>query len=243
MYVFTLLFLGGWGFFALFWAFVKVLDGQYLAFVALVGLAAFCFGIAIQSMRVQSRKVFPEGRFDADGSTILPDRWFNISLLAGTSGLVLAMAVIAVFVPMRKLDLPMSGPPTSWMVITAAAAGTLYGLPLVINNLRHRTTKYLRMTPDGVEIYEGRSPVTAQWDQIRSIGGGDALRDPSQATKLVVMMDGGKTATLSGGAFTPEGTALRDLVRFYWQHPENRGELTNGAALQRLDRAARAQSK
>lgn len=243
MYVFTLLFLGGWGFFALFWAVLKGLDGQLMALVTLLGLAAFCFGIAVQSLRVQTRKVVPEGRFDPEGLTILPDRLFNIALLVGTSGLVLAMALIAIFMPMHKLDLPMPGPPTSWMVITFAAAGAIYGLPLVINNLRHRTTKYLRITPDLVEIYEGRSPVTARWDQIRSIGGGDQLRDPSQATKLVIMMDDGKTATLSGGAFTPEGTALRDLVRFYWQHPENRGELTSGAALERLNRAARAQSK
>ena len=171
---------------------------------------------------------------------MLPDRWFNISLQIATTGLVLAMALIAAFVPLHKLDLPMPGPPTSWMVITFAAAGALYGLPLVINNLRHRTTKYLRMTPEGVQIYEGRSPVTAKWDQVRAVGGGDTLRDPSQVTKLVVSIDGGKAATLSGGAFTVEGTALRDLVRFYWKHPESRPELTNGEALVRLNRAAHA---
>jgi hypothetical protein len=36
------------------------------------------------------------------------------------------------------------------------------------------------------------------------------------------------------GAMTPEGTALRELVRFYWQHPESRGELSDGGALKRL---------
>jgi hypothetical protein len=32
----------------------------------------------------------------------------------------------------------------------------------------------------------------------------------------------------------PDGSAMRDLVRFYWQHPDSRGELTDGRALERL---------
>jgi hypothetical protein len=40
--------------------------------------------------------------------------------------------------------------------------------------------------------------------------------------------------TIAAGAITPDGTALRELVRFYWEHPESRGELTDGRALKRL---------
>jgi hypothetical protein len=33
---------------------------------------------------------------------------------------------------------------------------------------------------------------------------------------------------------TPDGSAMRELVRFYWQHPESRDELTDESALKRL---------
>ncbi|PRC42618.1 hypothetical protein C6A85_000000109565, partial [Mycobacterium sp. ITM-2017-0098] len=44
----------------------------------------------------------------------------------------------------------------------------------------------------------------------------------------------GRTRTLASDWYTPGGRAVRKLVRFYWQHPECRGELTDGRAAQRL---------
>lgn len=39
----------------------------------------------------------------------------------------------------------------------------------------------------------------------------------------------------SPGSYTPKGTALIELVRFYWRHPEQRTELADGRALERLE--------
>lgn len=44
----------------------------------------------------------------------------------------------------------------------------------------------------------------------------------------------GRTRTLASDWYTPGGRAVRKLVRFYWQHPECRDELTDGRAAQRL---------
>jgi len=41
-------------------------------------------------------------------------------------------------------------------------------------------------------------------------------------------------AAMAAGGCTPDGRALREMVRFYWRHPECRGELTDGDALKRL---------
>jgi len=35
-------------------------------------------------------------------------------------------------------------------------------------------------------------------------------------------------------AYAPDGAALFWLIRYYWRHPEARGELTNGTAIERL---------
>jgi hypothetical protein len=40
--------------------------------------------------------------------------------------------------------------------------------------------------------------------------------------------------TLTALSFTPDGAALRELVRFYWQLPEARDELTDGRGAKRL---------
>jgi hypothetical protein len=40
--------------------------------------------------------------------------------------------------------------------------------------------------------------------------------------------------TLAASAMTPDGAALRELVRFYWQHADSRDELTDGRVLKRL---------
>lgn len=74
---------------------------------------AACFGIAVQSVRVQTNNIVPRGRYDENGSTFLPDRWFNRALQIATTGLVLAMALIAVFLLLRKMELPMPGPEAS----------------------------------------------------------------------------------------------------------------------------------
>ena len=52
---------------------------------------------------------------------------------------------------------------------------------------------------------------------------------------MVITMEGGSTLLFEApGIYTERGTALVELVRFYWQHPEQRAELTDGRALQRL---------
>ncbi|MGV0794345.1 hypothetical protein [Mycolicibacterium sp. XJ1819] len=40
--------------------------------------------------------------------------------------------------------------------------------------------------------------------------------------------------TMPAASFTSEERRLRELVRFYWQNPDHRDELTDGQALKRL---------
>ncbi len=49
---------------------------------------------------------------------------------------------------------------------------------------------------------------------------------------MVVTLKNGKALLMEApGTYTPKGTALIEMVRFYWQHPEQRDELTDGRAL------------
>ncbi len=52
----------------------------------------------------------------------------------------------------------------------------------------------------------------------------------------MMMSDGRPSTLVAADSYTPDGKALRELVRFYWQHPEHRCELTDGRALERLSK-------
>ena len=57
-------------------------------------------------------------------------------------------------------------------------------------------------------------------------------RQPSGTTYITTA--DGQTRTLASDWYTPTGHALRELVCFYWQHPELRDELFDGRAEDRL---------
>jgi hypothetical protein len=44
----------------------------------------------------------------------------------------------------------------------------------------------------------------------------------------------GRTRTQVVDSYTSGGTALRRLVRYYWINPDQRAELTDGKAIERL---------
>jgi hypothetical protein len=107
--------------------------------------------------------------------------------------------------------------------------------PMLWRNVsRGGTTKYLRLTPNGFELSEGLRSNSGDWEQVRDVS--DEAPSPKAPTPsaVVFVMSDDTAPTITAGAMTPDGTALRELVRFYWEHPEFRGELTDGGALKRL---------
>jgi hypothetical protein len=49
-----------------------------------------------------------------------------------------------------------------------------------------------------------------------------------------VEMQDGSNHVVNAANFTPHGVALYWMMRHYWRHPEDRIELTDGRALERL---------
>ena len=110
----------------------------------------------------------------------------------------------------------------------------LIGVPLLWRNFRRGSTKYLRLTPSGFELEEGWRSQSGDWDQVKDVTDAAPGQQTSTSGPVVFVMSDGSAPTIAAGSMTPNGKALRELVRFYWQHPESRGELTDGRALERL---------
>jgi hypothetical protein len=73
---------------------------------------------------------------------------------------------------------------------------------------------------------------------MRSYGVGPFKREVRETyarCSITVELANGKTAALSNAEnYATDGNALRELIRFYWQHPEHRVELSDGRAQERL---------
>ena len=102
------------------------------------------------------------------------------------------------------------------------------------NVSRGGTTKYLRLTPQGFELSEGLRSASGDWAQVMDISDQVPRQQAPSPGAVVFVMSDESTPRIAAGAMTPDGSALRDLVRFYWEQPDSRGELTDGRALKRL---------
>jgi hypothetical protein len=90
------------------------------------------------------------------------------------------------------------------------------------------------MTVDGLEFGNTVSSAERSWDEIAQIADrAQQARHPSGTTYITTA--DGRTRILPSDWYTPGGHALREFVRFYWKHPDDREELTDGRALQRLE--------
>jgi len=105
---------------------------------------------------------------------------------------------------------------------------------------RIRAESYLRVGLDGVETCSAQFAdyKHSDWANITDILDQPPNRRRPIRRGLIVFQctRGGKSvgSTFYADALTSDYDALREWVRFYWQHPEARAELTDGRALERL---------
>jgi hypothetical protein len=99
---------------------------------------------------------------------------------------------------------------------------------------------YLNLNPVGFHANE--KPVKAgRWEDVVDIldhlpSTGSSLRQKPLTPIVFVMRDGSSQVLLDGAWYSNKRNAMFWMVRNYWLHPEQRGELLNGVALERLAR-------
>jgi hypothetical protein len=223
----------GFGLLCTIWTVVTLKRGEYLTAIVVLGFAGFCFGLIVPFIIIKTGRVTPRGAFDAAGTTIQPDRRVEVLSLLWGLVTVAAMGLFAILFPLGKLDIPV--PHTMRFYIPfLGAAGAVMGAPTLWRRVRRGRGTYLRLTADGFEFSKGLSSRHIEWEQVKDV----TDKVPGQATPadsaVVILRTDGDAMTLAAGSFTPNGRALRQWVRFYWQHPDHRGELTDRRALERL---------
>jgi hypothetical protein len=98
---------------------------------------------------------------------------------------------------------------------------------------RRRTTGYVRLTPTGFELANLVLTQEGTWDEVVNIT--DEYSEKQGRHPTVFVMKERKPKVLKNtGGFAPSGAALYWMIRHYWKHPQNRAELTDGRAIERL---------
>jgi len=231
--VFLWILFGPFGAFCLAWSCIYVARGEFLSAVVALGFAFFTLGLVLMLAIIASRRVKPRVQREDGGVLVRPDRRVDNLLMASTFGAFVAMACYAIFAPLGMIAIRVPLDDEKYFVIACAAA-VLIGAFSVRQIIRRRGTSYVRMTVDGLELGNTVSTVEHSWDEVADVADrARKARHPS-GTTYITTADGG-TRILPSDWYTPGGHLLRELVRFYWKHPDDRAELTDGRALQRLE--------
>ena len=233
--IFGALLFGFVGTLAVIWAGISIGRGQYLSALIVLGFALMCLGFSVPLLKVIPGRVFPRSEWDGSGTTLRPDRGIELPAMVGAFAGVPAGALFAILFPLGKINVPVpDGLRFVLPVISAMLA--VVGAPILWQICRSGGIYRLQMSPDGVVVNAGgKRPQSAVWAQVvdvtDAVPGRTAADDPNS---VVFVMADDSVIKMPAASFTPDGTALRRLVYFYWQHSSSRGELTDGRALDRL---------
>ena len=202
------------------------------ALVALCGAVAF--GIMAVGLIVQFTAVTKlRGRYDEGGTTLdaVPAQpWAVVMCVA----LGLGSGLYFLYGSQVHDDLPTLSSRDSGRLI-AVVVVSVVGAVMMMRKIS-KGTPTLTLSPEGIDyFFPGDRSFTVAWDDIVDITS-SPLTKRGKGSRPVIFECGGSARLVIASASTwvPGGTRLYWLCRYYLKHPADRGELSNGVALQRL---------
>ncbi|OBJ69149.1 hypothetical protein [Mycobacterium sp. 1274756.6] len=174
---------------------------------------------------------------------------FGNLMISGFSMLGVGAGAVAFFDP-GSLDFfsEDAGPLRAIGVFWALGAIGFWVFFVVQNN--RRGGHHLLFTPEGFVFADGTLDKQGRWAEVRDLRDSTpeiqvGLKEAPLTTwnangmcPLTLVLADGRTPYIQDLRYyagqKAEPQAFRDWVRFYWEHPWNRGELANGGALHRL---------
>lgn len=206
--------------------------GNFVATVVAGGFAlttlSFLCGLAV--LKLRSKRLI--GTVDEHGTSFRPDPllpWLlGCSFVGGaiSSGLVLLLGGAC------EIELPFASPGRASENIYMSA---LFVICLIgVYALIVRGRFYLRLTSTGLESADILHTRSASWDDITAIADTAVQKHRYHPISFFVKDTQRPIEVNNASGYATNGAALYWMVRHYWLHPENRGELADGRALERL---------
>lgn len=211
------------------------LRGNYLTTVLILGFITLPVLMVAALLLAAAGKTQTRTSSDATGFTVWPDKRFSVLYLTGLAATGPSALLLAFFIPRGAIDIPMSrglqifSPP----LFVAAAVFAVIGL---ISWMRRGGVGYLKFSPAMLEIADVIKTRVVEWDDIVEVKDHSETKDGKKAGRSVVLcLRDGSEKTIGGlNLYVPTGVPLYWLVRHYWRHPEDRMELVDSRAPERL---------
>lgn len=219
---------------AVVWGVVVMVRGQYVTAIVMWGVAAWPIATMVSLWLVALGRTTLSAQHDSTGTTLLPDRTYTALFYAGCIGLIVAGSMFVVNAPRGELALPMS---RGWQIFSPFLMGVVVVLAVigVVNARRRGGVGHLTLTRNGVEVANIVSTKSVAWDDIADIKDSVESRRTRKAIALV-LHDGTEEVIDSADMYVPRGSGLYWMTRQYWRNPDQRPELADGRAVERLSR-------
>lgn len=219
----------GW---VLYWGIIAIGRGDLVTAGVICGCWLFPATTYLALLFAAFGRVDPRVSYDGTGTTLRPDRRFSILLLSGLSALIPAGLLFVIFVPRGRIGIPMSdgmrvfSPVLVGLAVLVAAVGLLA-------TWRRGGLGYVKLLPVGIAIASIATTKVIAWEAITDITdrGAPKARNPI----VLCRSDAGPESLTGADLYVPHGNALYWMIRHYWRLPENRSELTDGRAVERLN--------
>ncbi|GAB3216532.1 hypothetical protein GCM10027535_00790 [Mycolicibacterium hippocampi] len=218
------------------WTALWLSRGSYLTAAIVLGLTVWSFGFAVYFLYTTLHAAKPRAEHGAAGTVIRADKIADVSFIAATTAVFVAALLYLVFAPFSMIDYVPTG-----VMRTAVPVGcgflVAFGAPTLYRMFKHQGGGHLRVNSSGFAVWNGQWGTFRRgtWDEIEQILDHSPRGRTPFNEVIVFVLPKGRSAMLMADAITGNTAALRDWVRFYWQHPEFRDELVDGRGLQRLD--------
>lgn len=215
------------------WTVRSIAHGEYLtAFVVLCFFVSM-FALMAYLVVVLRANVRPRVEYGDEATTVRPYRTLDWLTKIGTITAYGAAATYAIFTPMGKIDIPQP-PGNHQYLLYLATGGAVWGIFDLWRTFRRGGVSYIRLTPNGFDMSQGSSSVSGVWDEVADVSDRRPGKSPPFRGMVFVVFKEDRVRSLVVDSYTPRGTAMRRLVRYYWMNPERRDELTDGRAAERL---------
>ncbi|AWT57347.1 hypothetical protein [Mycolicibacterium smegmatis] len=224
------------GVFVATWAVVWFIRGDHLTAALCVGAVALLVGLTLHLAYSISGRARPRTEFGPDGTCVRAQRFPDVAFGAGLLTGVVSAAAYLVFSQFGSVSYVPSG--VIRVAFPAACAFyVVFGVPVLYRMVKFRAGSHLRIGPHGFEVWDGQwnSFARGAWDDVEQILD-HPLRGKTTFTEMIVfVLSRGRSAKLVTNTLTANSDALREWVRFYWLHPERRGELVDSRGIRRLE--------
>jgi hypothetical protein len=208
--------------------------GHYLTTVGVGAVVAFPLVLVAVMVFVAGGFTSLRAGYDATGTKLRADATFEWTGYLGFVAFIIGGTVLAIFLPRGMIDLSAT---RGWRL-----AASILLVPAVVFALRALFTAYKRggagyvkLTPAGLDIANIFFTEIVEWDDIVKVADHSEQKKNTRKAIVLGLKDGSERVIDGLDFYVPRGTALYWMIQHYWSHPDDRGELVDGRALQRLE--------